>query len=198
MSDNERIVKTLVMLRYTVSFVIGVTAGIGAEAVTALETKYIIAKMPGILSTILFGSAILRSFQFLTTKMTLKQSIWVPAIFDACLLPVIMTLFLTGYYFEAIVLQIMSESISSCLFLNRKNRIVETIKHHYKMDKFFNLMASLFSIGNIVGYLSSYICLKIGMSFETLWFAGFFVWIIPVVPTILWENKLLMMKKRGI
>ena len=189
--ESKDIAKKIVRLRYTTAFIIGLTVGIGAEATTALEAEYIISAIPGILSVLFIVTSVISSLQFAMTKLSLKWSLWIPIVYDILTLPVIFILFFYKLYLYMIVFQLASEAVSSTLFLNRKNKITECIKEHYQMDKFFNLITSLFSFGNILGYSISYAMIKAGIAFETIWICDFVIWIVPTFPILFLENKLL-------
>ena len=185
------IINRIVLLRYITAIIIGLTVGMGAEATTAMETKYIISVVPGILSMIFLVTSLISVFQFVMTKLSFKWSLWAPVIYDLITIPIVFILFLYQQYLYMLIFQIGSEAISSTLFLNRKNKIVEYIKEHYKMDKFFNMITSLFALGNILGYILSYSLIKLGVQFETLWICDFIVWVVPIFPILFYENSLL-------
>ena len=189
--ESKDIAKRIVRLRYTTAFIVGLTVGIGAEATTALEAEYIISVIPGILSVLFIVTSVISSLQFVMTKLSLKWSLWIPIVYDTLTLPVIFILFFYKLYLYMIVFQLASEAVSSTLFLNRKNKITECIKEHYQMDKFFNLITSLFAFGNILGYSISYILIKVSVKFEIIWLCDILVWAIPIFPILFLENKLL-------
>ena len=184
--------KKLQRLRLLTRVCIGLTAGMMAEPFTSMKTIYVINNWPGLLSIMFFVSSVIGCLQFTLSRLNLRKSIWFPIWFDAVIISLVSYLFFNQQYLYCIGTIILVESITSVLFVNRANRILEIIKHGNDLGKFYNMQASLFSGGMLVGYLISFLLVKLGISYENIWFIGYMSWVIPMYPILFFENKIIM------
>lgn len=187
--------KQLIYTRLIISLVIGIACGMGAEATTASEAKYIIKDFPGFLSIIFFASAIFQACQFLLSKLKTNLAIWLPLSFEIILLPTTFILFYIHQYFYMITVAVLAEAIAGIFYMNRSNIITDKIKNLTNMKHFFNLKASLFAGGQLGGYFISYLLINyLKMEYIHIYLLSIIIWT-PTISILLYENLILNKEK---
>jgi hypothetical protein len=192
---TSRLMKRLIYTRLITVLIIGISCGMGTEATTASEAKYIIKNFPGFLSIVFFASSVFGMCQFLLSKIRTKVAMWVPVVFDLIMVPLIFVLFFYQEYFYMLTITVLTEALSGIFYMNRNNTIVDRFKNITSIKNFFNLKASIFAGGQLLGYALSYIMIHyLDIDFIIVYLISIISWS-PTLLILIYENIIITRNK---
>lgn len=136
------------------------------ESMVTLESKYVTIPHPGLMSIIFGIGSIMQAQQVLCNKFPIKLSLWMPISIDLCITAISLVLYHKGMYQQLIIMECIATSMTSILFMNRKNILIQYISSD---RTYLNMMGSAFGIGGILGMILSAILLQFMDPLE-VWF----------------------------
>lgn len=184
--------KKLIIIRYIVALVMGLFMGLCSESFTKLMTLYVIQNNPGWYSQLSIIVGMIGCIQFLTTKMKLKESLWLPFMLVVVETVVIILLISYGNIKHMLLFNMLAGAIIGIMLFNRKNKIMDILKHSIPMDKIYNTTSSLMSVGSISGYTISSVLLTKGVTNLQLIIIMVVSTTVVVLPLMILENILAM------